>query len=245
MMACNERLFPRHLVLKFQDHHTPLMCAVTKGSVQCVLALLNAGARTDLTDEKGDTPLHVACFNGDHENAQLLSKFTMDLDTYNTNGFSPMQLAAKQGHLKIVRTLLLAGSNPDFPNQNGITPDVMAFAQGHKKVGLLLTRMKPGKVKQWREQLLHETKQLPRIKLKILGSTMVGKTQLTNSLRSGFISAFLRKKLTAVSELTGFSAEQADILEQTQWYPTTYLNDRTPARLIRVQVGTPHYARLD
>ncbi|KAF7261561.1 hypothetical protein EG68_01083 [Paragonimus skrjabini miyazakii] len=33
-----------------KDHHTPLMCAVTKSSVQCVLALLNAGARTDLTD---------------------------------------------------------------------------------------------------------------------------------------------------------------------------------------------------
>ncbi|KAF6768093.1 hypothetical protein AHF37_07939 [Paragonimus kellicotti] len=84
----------------------------------------------------------------------------------------------------------------------------MAFAQGHKKVGLLLTRMKPGKVKYWREQLLHETKQLPRIKLKIFGSTMVGKTQLTNSLMSGFISAFLRKKLATVSELTGFNAEQ-------------------------------------
>ncbi|KAF8565007.1 hypothetical protein P879_10356, partial [Paragonimus westermani] len=65
-----------------------------------------------------------------------------------------------------------------------------------------------GKLKHWKEQLLNETEQLPRIKLKILGSTMVGKTQLTNSLRCGFISAFLRNKLTTVSELTGFSAEQ-------------------------------------
>ncbi|VDP73410.1 unnamed protein product [Echinostoma caproni] len=68
--------------------------------------------------------------------------------------------------------------------------------------------MKKEKRKLWCEQLLNTSYLLPRIKLKLFGSTMTGKTQLTNSLRAGLLSAFLRKKLNSVGELTGFTVEQ-------------------------------------
>lgn len=44
---------------------------------------------------------------------------------------------------------------------------------------------------------------MPRIKLKLFGSSLVGKTQLTHSLYTGPISAYLKKKLTDFAGLTG------------------------------------------
>ncbi|QKX57594.1 uncharacterized protein TRUGW13939_04712 [Talaromyces rugulosus] len=42
------------------DHKTPLMCAILKKNSNCIMLLLESGARTDITDSEGKTPLMVA-----------------------------------------------------------------------------------------------------------------------------------------------------------------------------------------
>ncbi|KAG5454263.1 Death-associated protein kinase 1, partial [Clonorchis sinensis] len=202
------------------DWKTPLLWAIENLQHACAAELMKCGARTDTCDRRGNTALHVACFVGDPDMTRLICKHTMDLNSLNTDGCSPLHVAAKHGFLKTVRELLLAGANPEVRSKKGITADVMAFAQGHRRVGMLLTKMKPARYKHWRDQLLDRNQHLPRIKLKLLGSTMVGKSQLANSIKTGFLSGFVRKKLTTVSELTGWTNEpgSSNIRQQTLPY---------------------------
>ncbi|KAK4473501.1 hypothetical protein MN116_002864 [Schistosoma mekongi] len=199
------------LEVRNKNKKPPLLCAVTSGSESCVRVLLLAGARADITDEEGNTALHLAALQGDYFIIKLLAKAVSNVDIFNTLEFTPLHLAAKHGHLRTVRYLILAGADPSITSRNGITPDVMAFAQGHSKVGMLLTRMKPEKRTAWIEQLRDGTHRIPRIKLKLFGSSLVGKTQLTHSLQTGPISAYLKKKLTTVSELAGLTGEVGPI----------------------------------
>ncbi|KAH8850039.1 Death-associated protein kinase 1 [Schistosoma japonicum] len=174
---------------------------------------------------EGNTALHLAASQGDYFIIKLLAKAVSNVDVFNTLEFTPLHLAAKHGHLRTVRYLILAGADPSITSRNGITPDVMAFAQGHSKVGMLLTRMKPEKRTAWIEQLRDGTHRMPRIKLKLFGSSLVGKTQLTHSLQTGPISAYLKKKLTTVSEFAGLTGEVATN-EYTLWdfsgFPSYY-----------------------
>ncbi|TNN13604.1 Death-associated protein kinase 1, partial [Schistosoma japonicum] len=199
------------LEVRNKNRKPPLLCAVTSGSESCVRVLLLAGARADTTDEEGNTALHLAASQGDYFIIKLLAKAVSNVDVFNTLEFTPLHLAAKHGHLRTVRYLILAGADPSITSRNGITPDVMAFAQGHSKVGMLLTRMKPEKRTAWIEQLRDGTHRMPRIKLKLFGSSLVGKTQLTHSLQTGPISAYLKKKLTTVSEFAGLTGEVGPI----------------------------------
>ncbi|CAH8437928.1 unnamed protein product [Schistosoma rodhaini] len=195
------------LEVRNKDRKTPLLCAVITSSESCVRVLLLAGARVDITDEEGNTALHLAAIQGDYLIVKLLSKAVSNVDIFNTSEFTPLHLAAKHGHLRTVRYLILAGADPSITSRNGITPDVMAYAQGHSKVGMLLTKMKPEKCTAWIEQLRQGTHRMPRIKLKLFGSSLVGKTQLTHSLYTGPISAYLKKKLTTVSDFAGLTGE--------------------------------------
>ncbi|CAH8459435.1 unnamed protein product [Schistosoma turkestanicum] len=195
------------LEVRNKNRKPPLLCAVISSSESCVRVLLLAGARADITDEEGNTALHLAAAQGDYLIVKLLSRAVSNVDIFNTAEFTPLHLAAKHGHLRTVRYLILAGADPSITSRNGIAPDVMAYAQGHSKVGMLLTKMKPEKCTAWIEQLRQDTHRMPRIKLKLFGSSLVGKTQLTNSLYTGPISAYLKKKLTTVSDFAGLTGE--------------------------------------
>uniref|UniRef100_A0A094ZQX6 Death-associated protein kinase 1 n=1 Tax=Schistosoma haematobium TaxID=6185 RepID=A0A094ZQX6_SCHHA len=206
------------LEVRNKDRKTPLLCAVISSSESCVRVLLLAGARVDITDEEGNTALHLAAIQGDYLIVKLLSKAVSNVDIFNILEFTPLHLAAKNGHLRTVRCLILAGADPSITSRNGITPDVMAYAQGHSKVGMLLTKMKPEKRTAWIEQLRQGTHRMPRIKLKLFGSSLVGKTQLTHSLYTGPISAYLKKKLTDFAGLTGEVSPKSSVYRHNYPY---------------------------
>ncbi|XP_018649437.1 putative death associated protein kinase [Schistosoma mansoni] len=169
------------LEVRNKDRKTPLLCAVITSSESCVRVLLLAGARVDITDEEGNTALHLAAIQGDYLIVKLLSKAVSNVDIFNTSEFTPLHLAAKHGHLRTVRYLILAGADPSITSREKCTA--------------------------WIEQLRQGTHRMPRIKLKLFGSSLVGKTQLTHSLYTGPISAYLKKKLTTVSDFAGLTGE--------------------------------------
>lgn len=58
------------LCFTFKDRelYTPLHAAVASGKVNCIRMIIAAGADIEAKNVDGNTPLHIACFNG-HANA--------------------------------------------------------------------------------------------------------------------------------------------------------------------------------
>ncbi len=88
---------------------------------------------SELTNSKGQTPLHIACEQGQLSTVKLLSKF--ELETKDKEGATPLHYAAKCGHLPVVEYLALE-KNCDIKcvdNDNN-TPAHLATISGHVDV---------------------------------------------------------------------------------------------------------------
>lgn len=74
--------------------------------------LLSKGARFDLQNEEGNTPLAVAAQLGWSEGAELLLGRKAGVDIANRRGETPLILAVHRRDLQMVRLLLAHGANP-------------------------------------------------------------------------------------------------------------------------------------
>ncbi|KAL3878317.1 hypothetical protein ACJMK2_030680 [Sinanodonta woodiana] len=93
---------------------TPLHLAVLTRQTIIVKRLLEAGARTDIQDHRGNTPLHVACQIGDSEIASLLmcnisSRFILEIRNF--DGLKCLHLAAFHNNTEVIRILLNCGAD--------------------------------------------------------------------------------------------------------------------------------------
>ncbi|XP_058807666.1 tonsoku-like protein [Phymastichus coffea] len=85
-------------------------------------------------NEKGETPLHVACIKGNVQNVEKLLEENHPTDVYDNCGWTPLHEASNHGHIDIVRLLVKAGANvnnPGGPLCEGVTPLHDAAANGH------------------------------------------------------------------------------------------------------------------
>ena len=76
--------------------------------------LLSHGARPDLQNSDGTTPLGRASMLGWTEGAAQLRARGASVDLANSRGETPLILAVQQRHLPIVRLLLAKGANPNL-----------------------------------------------------------------------------------------------------------------------------------
>lgn len=100
--------------------HTPLLTAASGRSIAATRHLLAHGARVDVRDERGRTPLCIAIGKGAEELARLLieagaSPTFMD----RSDGETPLTAAAKRGSIALVELLLARGGSLDDHNQSG------------------------------------------------------------------------------------------------------------------------------
>ncbi|NWR56076.1 TONSL protein, partial [Bucorvus abyssinicus] len=94
-------------------------------------------------NERGETPLHRACIEGDLRRVQLLLGQGHPLNPRDYCGWTPLHEACNHGHLEIVRVLLERGAaldDPGGPGCEGITPLHDALACGHFTVAELLVQ---------------------------------------------------------------------------------------------------------
>ncbi|KAK6178961.1 hypothetical protein SNE40_011428 [Patella caerulea] len=156
--------------------------------------LLNAGCEMDLIDkETGESALHAASREGLFSVVQTMCNYGCKIDTVSCDGLTPLHLASKAGHIEICRCLLQAGANPDIPNKDGVTAEIMALAQGFTSIADLLNRVKGEKGQILINQLIQSVQPLSRVKLKLLGSTGVGKSALIETMKCGFLGSFFRR----------------------------------------------------
>jgi hypothetical protein len=74
--------------------------------------IMGKGARLDLQNNQGVTPLSLAAQLGWLEGAELLLKYGASVDLANNRGETPLILAVQQRHLPMVRVLMARGANP-------------------------------------------------------------------------------------------------------------------------------------
>ena len=98
--------------------------AAKTGNVEKVQTLLKHGASLQVKDDKGLSPLHHACWNGDDAMAKVLLKHGGPplMRAKSGYGSTPLHCAADRGHTSTVRMLLQAGANVNAKNDGGLTP---------------------------------------------------------------------------------------------------------------------------
>ncbi|XP_075065073.1 cortactin-binding protein 2 isoform X3 [Mixophyes fleayi] len=88
---------------------TALCTAAAQGHSKCVEALLAHNADINIADG-GQTPLYLACKNGNYETAKLLLDSGADRSIATNNGWTPIHAAAGSGHTDCLKLLLYNGS---------------------------------------------------------------------------------------------------------------------------------------
>lgn len=84
-----------------------------KGGVECLDALLKAGANPNVSAPGGFTPLHVAAESGHEHMTSALLGAGADANAKNDQGQTPAAVAASWGHRAVAETLLRASAGDE------------------------------------------------------------------------------------------------------------------------------------
>lgn len=111
------------------------------GHQNCVDALLEAGAMTNVHDINGNTPLIVAV-RQDHVNivkTLIEAKSNVNKATYLAHA-TPLHYAVSSGSLNCARLLIGAGADVEAQTSSGRTPLMLACRSGHEHAVMLLLK---------------------------------------------------------------------------------------------------------
>ena len=86
----------------------------------------------------GETPLYIACEEGNIELVRLLVDAGADLNKANGYGATPLYIACNFGHLEVVRLLVDAGADKNDARNGGATPLWIASYMGRIEIVRLL-----------------------------------------------------------------------------------------------------------
>jgi len=95
-----------------EDGWTALHLASFWGHVDCVKALLTAGAAADLMDIEGRTALHMACLYGEAQSVRLLLEANADAALMGRAGKTALDFAHESGATDCVAMLLAHEAAP-------------------------------------------------------------------------------------------------------------------------------------
>lgn len=91
--------------------------------IRIVKALIERGADINMTDSKGNAPLHYAALKTDIKVAKLLLKHGADINLRNQEQMTPLLYAAKWGWPLLIKFLVFSGSDvfaKDYEDQNAL-----------------------------------------------------------------------------------------------------------------------------
>ena len=118
---------------------TPLIAAVSQDSLLGVTELLKRGAKLDIVDKAGWTPLHFATFFSDDTDvmAALLDAGAA-VNARNDRGITALYFAAATGHEAQVKLLLARGADKTIASKTGWTPLRITKVKGIEPIAKLL-----------------------------------------------------------------------------------------------------------
>lgn len=113
---------------------SPLMGACAFDHNAAARALLDAGAKVNLTGRGGASALHLAAVSGSVACVELLLAKGAILDARNDANGTPLRSASEKGQLAAVKLLLSRGAKPDIRDTMGLLPIDYARKGGHTAV---------------------------------------------------------------------------------------------------------------
>lgn len=111
-----------------------LLDAVAKEDFALVEKELGGGANINTSDEKGNTPLHLAALKANLEITKFLVQKGANINQKDGNGDTPLANAAAIGNLEIVKFLIDKGAEVDSKNQTNWTPLRWASNEGYLQI---------------------------------------------------------------------------------------------------------------
>ncbi len=90
------------------ESRTLLHRSAMDGTRKIVLELLDMSADKDIADKSGNTALHLAVENQQHEVAMLLANNHANVDLKNDQGITPFVLACRNGNAELIDAMLQA-----------------------------------------------------------------------------------------------------------------------------------------
>lgn len=125
---------------------TGLHIVVARRDLVWVQFLIAKGANVNARDNRGVTPLVLACEMGFLEGVDELIKSGARIDEANNTGETPLISAVHRKDLAMVRMLIKAGANPDRPDNSGRSArDYAALDKGSPVLGELEKASKEAK----------------------------------------------------------------------------------------------------
>jgi hypothetical protein len=115
-----------------------LNSAIYGGAFDAAKQMLAMGVDINGQDMAGNTPLFMACMNGDPEFAKFLLGLGADPNIKNTRNSTPLMYAASRGNAEMVKLLLENGANVNVQSKEGETALSLAEEEGHQAVIKLL-----------------------------------------------------------------------------------------------------------
>jgi len=103
----------------------------------------------NVQDNDGNTPLHIACENGNIDIAKALltalgNLESMDLNIQNNDGNTPLHKACENGNIDVAKALLTAGANQNVENKEKKKPFQVAKPKDVEALRKLLSNRRGG-----------------------------------------------------------------------------------------------------
>uniref|UniRef100_A0A8C4QZE1 Transient receptor potential cation channel, subfamily A, member 1a n=2 Tax=Eptatretus burgeri TaxID=7764 RepID=A0A8C4QZE1_EPTBU len=123
-------------ILNYADpcQNSTLHIAIHSGNIPIIITCLQNGARVDIKQSDGSTPVHLACTQGSRDLVKMmfeLSDFTrQSLHILDSDHQTPLHKAATFDHSHLVEYLLDEGAEIDAVDSNLRTPFLIATSRG-------------------------------------------------------------------------------------------------------------------
>ena len=119
---------------------TPLMAtaATPDGPIEIARLLLESGAKVNVADWFGWTPLMYASYNGRTHLAKLLISKGADVNAKSNVGWTPLMYAAYKGRADIGKLLIEKGADVTAKTRGGETALAIAESRGERDFAKLL-----------------------------------------------------------------------------------------------------------